>query len=113
MPEIKDFSIDRGSAYILRFPSLTPSNEFLGAFTTWTTAFELRVSPKVNSTPVLIVSGALSSEVPRANTIGVFDVQLTANQTTALERSTYYWRFCRTNSGFEDVLGKGVMTVEW
>lgn len=109
---ITDITLDRGGTYILRFPLTSPPNEHLGAVTTWTTRFEVRTTKFSNTTPVLVCNGAISTEVLRANVIGVFDATITANQTTALTKNTYYWRYMRTDPGFEDVLGKGQLNIE-
>lgn len=110
MPEIRDFTIDRTTDHILRFALISPPDPNLGTIADWDMEFQLRLSRGANT--VLTVAGSLSAEVARAAELGIFDVPLTANQTTLLTARTYYYAFVRTNTGFRDVLAKGVMTVE-
>ena len=111
MPEIKDITIDRGTDNLFRFVLLTPPAASIGAVGDWTTQFELRTTRGTANT-VLTISGAISEEVENANTVGVFDVTLSANAAANLTARTYYYAFVRTNPGFKNVLVKGTMHVE-
>jgi hypothetical protein len=109
MSETVDFPIQRGGDYLLRFRLVSPPSSEVGAVTTWTTQFQVRTAR--GSSTVLTVAGAVST-ITGAETVGVFDVTLTAAQTTALTRSTYFYAFVRTDTGYSDALTTGKLNVE-
>ena len=109
MPEIVDFHIQRGADYLLRFRLVSPPSSEVGEVTTWTTEFQVR-TVRGGST-VLTVAGAVST-ITGAETVGVFDLTVSAAQTTALTRSTYFYAFVRTDTGYTDVLTTGKLHVE-
>lgn len=110
MPETLDFTILRGCDYRLRTRMVTPPDTTeVGSLNTWTVVFEVRQVR--GGSPVLTVNGALST-IPQANTLGVFDFTLTANNTASLTDRTYFYAVRRTDTGFVDVLSRGLLGVE-
>jgi hypothetical protein len=110
MTETQDFSINRGNDYRLRFRLVQPPTAELGPLTDWNVRFELRTS---RGGPVVVtVNGGLSANVPNAEEFGVWDVALSAAQTTTLTERTYFYAFRRIDTGYVDVLSKGQMFVE-
>jgi hypothetical protein len=108
MPEIEPFTVIRGTTPRMTFRlKALPSSPT----TDWTTSFIIKKHVS-DVTPILTIAGALSSDVPNAANLGVFDVALSAAQTLALEARDYAYSFRRTNVGFEDVLTFGTLTVK-
>lgn len=108
MAESQDIPIFRGTAPRLRFRLTTPE-----PVTGWTTLLVVRTAINSANT-VLSKAGAIANltDVPNAEQAGVFDVTLTAAETTALTGRTYHYSFRRTDTGFEDVLAYGTLNVE-
>lgn len=110
MPESLDFSILRDCDYRIRMRMVTPPDPVeVGNTDDWTVVFEVRQTR--GGEPVLSVTGALSF-IPHANTLGVFDFTLNAEQTAALTDRTYFYAVRRTDTGFVDVFSRGLLHVE-
>lgn len=91
--------IFRATAPTLRFTLLTPQD-----VTGWTTQLIIRRGR--DGAALLTVTG---------NTVsvgtGVFTAALTKAQTLSLASGDYYFTFQRTNTGSEDLLAHGALTV--
>lgn len=110
MTETQDFSINRGCDYRLRFRLVQAPTTELGSLSDWNVRFELRTTR--GGSVIATVNGGLSANVSSASDFGVWDVDLTAAQTTALSERTYFYAFRRIDTGFVDVLAKGKLFVE-
>ena len=108
-----NFDIIASSSPILRFQLTIPED-----VSDWTTT--LYVKDKTTGNVVLQVNGALAdpAQVPNAAALGVFDITLSAVQTSGLNSlrigtsKQYAYAFWRTNVGFEDPLVSGVISVQ-
>jgi hypothetical protein len=107
MAENQDIPILRGTAPRFRFRLTTPE-----PVTGWTTLLVIR--PTLTANAVVSKAGAIANatDVPNAEQTGVFDVTLSAAETTSLTGRTYHYSFRRTDAGFEDVLAYGTLNVE-
>jgi hypothetical protein len=106
MAEKTNFELYRNTAVTLRFQLVTPEPA-PGYVTGWLTQFAVKNSEQ-DANVVFEVTGNISNTAPNALQYGIFDVQLTANQTAMLNDGQHYdWSFRRTNSGYEDVLALG------
>lgn len=75
----------------------------------WTMVLEVRES--VGRAPVTTSVGSFAV-VPHAETLGVWDFMLTAEQTAALTRHTYAYAIRRTNPQYVTVFTKGQLLME-
>ena len=105
MAEKTNFEVYRNTAVILRFQLTTPepAPDYV---TGWTTRFTVK-SEESDANTVISVPGAIST-IPNALKYGIFDVFLSAANTTLLtDKAIYDWSLRRTDSGFKDVLALG------
>jgi hypothetical protein len=102
-----NFDLIQGSAPILRFRLTVPEN-----ITDWDTV--LYINDKRSHANVFTANGAVadSTEVPDAQTVGVFDVPLSKQDTLSMEPQSYDYAFWRVNPGFEDPLASGTVRVK-
>ena len=110
MPENQDIYLLRGCDYTLRLRLTRPPSADLGNVDEWTTQLELR-TVKGSASPTVTFAGALSN-VARAAELGIFDISLSAAQTTALTERTYFFAIRRTDAGFSTVFTKGIVHVD-
>ena len=100
-----NFDLIQGSTPLLRFRLLVPED-----VTDWDT--HLTITNKFTGNTVFEANGTISTEVTDADILGVFDIALSAADTTALTPQTHYYSFWRTNAGFEDPLVSGTVHVK-
>lgn len=105
MAEITNFDLFKGTSPVLRI-KLTVAESVLG----WTTKFFMRDRPGGNT--VYEQDGVLSSQVANAVNIGIWEVAIPKANLQALTTKTFAWSFERTNSGAEDVLALGNLTLK-
>ena len=107
MAEFQDILLFRGTAPRLRFKLVRPEN-----VQGWTTRLVVKKTAQSANT-LFSKDGTLANltDVPNAITHGVFDVILTANNTTILPAGDYQYSFRRVDEGFEDVLSTGKYTL--
>jgi hypothetical protein len=109
MAERANFEIYKGTSVVLRFQLVTPE-PYPDYVTGWSTRLYVREKNNDANT-ILSVAGAIST-VSNALKYGIFDVSLSAANTTLLtDDKKYAWSFRRTNAGFEDVLAYGEITA--
>lgn len=99
-----NLSIFQDTDVILRFRLTRPAN-----ITDWDT--ELIVRDRSNAAVELSYTGAPSDAYDNADTVGIIDVELTANNTGEWSAKTYTWTFERTNVGSKAVLAYGELKV--
>lgn len=97
---IQNIAIFRGEARMLRFRLTRPT-----VITDWTARFIMR--DRANTSITFTYDAEISGNIDNAETIGVFDVPLTASNTTAWSAKTYAWTFERMDTGSERVMAYG------
>lgn len=105
MAEKTNFELYRNTAVTLRFQLVTPEPA-PGYVTGWLTQFTVKDTEQIAQTTFTVTGNV--ANVANALKYGIFDVNLTANQTSLLnDGQVYDWSFRRTNPGYEDVLALG------
>jgi hypothetical protein len=106
--EINNFTIFKGSSPIIRLALLQPE-----PITGWTTKFY--VMDKATQQVVFTFPGTIAdiNDVPLAETMGIFDVTLLADQTNQfIGNKIYDYAFWRVDENFETPLASGSMRVK-
>ena len=101
------FAIYRGASYSLVFTMTTN-----GSVSGWTARFSAR-ERTIAADPLVLDVAAVIADAGSSSTPGVFTVALSKAQTLALKARPYAVSLERIDSGSEDVLSIGTMTVKF
>jgi hypothetical protein len=109
MAEPSDLTLLRNCDYVVRMRLRQPPDLTLDTPADWTMVLEVRQT--AGGATVTTSHGSFAL-VPHAETLGVWDFMLTAQQTANLTRNTYVYAIHRTNSGYSTVFTKGQLLME-
>jgi hypothetical protein len=109
MAEPYDLILLRNCDYVVRMRMHQPPDLAVVIPSEWTMVLEVRQT--AGGSTVLTSNGSFAA-VPNAETLGVWDFTLTAQQTASLTRNTYVYAIRRTNSGYSTVFTKGQLQME-
>lgn len=109
MAEPHDLTLLRNCDYVVRMRLRQPPDLTVETPATWTLVLEVRQT--LGGSTVATSTGSFAV-VPQAETLGVWDFTLTAEQTASLTRNTYVYAIRRTDAGYVTVFTKGQLLME-
>src|ERR671930_219793 len=107
-PALQNLTRYRGTAWLLRF-TVKAANGAIVNVNGWSTTFTVRKTATSPDPVTLQVNGVVVSD----GSGGQVDVTVTATQSLALQARDYVYSFERTDSGAQDILTIGTLTVAY